>query len=159
VIVKFPVSAARPVVIAAHNNSTELPGQFNNFIGVRAVAYDIAEIPDHIMFRRGGKNRFESREIGVNVRNHECTHLSSCVAFWLYSHLVERVGILLFWRRASTSSPELMQERRGDSTTPTYHCEHHRTIRSYPTGSAVAYVLCTLCSLPPQPSCEPSPGS
>jgi hypothetical protein len=80
VIVKFPVSAARPVVIAAHDNPAHFPDQFNNFIGVRAVAYDIAEIPNHIMRGRGSKNSFESREIGVNVRNHECMHLSLCVA-------------------------------------------------------------------------------
>ena len=66
-IANFPVSAARSVVIAAHDNPTQLPGQFNNLIGIRAVAYDIAEIPDHIMFRRGGKNRLESRETGVQI--------------------------------------------------------------------------------------------
>ena len=66
-IANFPVSAARPVVIAAHDNPTQLPDKFNNLIGIRAVADDVAEIPNRIMLGRGGKNRLESRETGVQI--------------------------------------------------------------------------------------------
>jgi glycine/D-amino acid oxidase-like deaminating enzyme len=75
--------AARPVVIAADHNSAELPGQINHLVGIRAVANDIAEIPDRVIVWRSRKNRFESRQIGMNVGNDKRAHAGFTFVFWL----------------------------------------------------------------------------
>lgn len=41
--------AASSVVIAAYRNPPKLPGQINHFIGIGAVANNIAEIPDDVV--------------------------------------------------------------------------------------------------------------
>ncbi len=77
-------STARSVVIAAHDNTTELPGQINNFIGICAIADDVAEVPDGVVFWCSGKNSLECLEIGVNVGNNKCSHVSFTFVLWLY---------------------------------------------------------------------------
>ena len=62
-------------MIAPHNNPAELSGHSNYFVGVGAVADDIAEVPDHIMFWRGCKNRFKCLKIRMNVGDHKCAHV------------------------------------------------------------------------------------
>jgi hypothetical protein len=54
-------------VIAAHNNPAETSGPINDLIGIGAIANNIAEIPDNIVWRRSGKSRFEGRKIRMNV--------------------------------------------------------------------------------------------
>jgi hypothetical protein len=61
--------AAGHVVIASDHNSAEFPRQLNHFIRVCAIADDVAEVPDGIVFRSSGKNSLECLEIGVNVGN------------------------------------------------------------------------------------------
>lgn len=79
--------AARHVVIAADHNSAKLPRQLNRFIGVCAVANDIAEIPDDVVMRRSRKNCLESRQIGMNVGNDKRAHLRLTLAFWPFVRL------------------------------------------------------------------------
>ena len=75
--------AARPVVIAANRNSTELPGQINHLVGIRAVANGIAEIPDRVIRWRSLKNRLENLQIGVNVgKDKRACQLT--FGFWLF---------------------------------------------------------------------------
>ena len=43
-------------MIAAHDNTAEPPGQINNLIGISAIANDIPEIPDDVMWWSNGEN-------------------------------------------------------------------------------------------------------
>ena len=61
--------AARHVVITADHNSAKFPRQLNHLVRVRAIADDVAEVPDAVVFRCSGKNSLECLEIGVNVGN------------------------------------------------------------------------------------------
>jgi hypothetical protein len=81
------------VMIAANHNSAEILGPINHPIGIRAVANDIAEIPDHVALWRGGKNRFESRKIGMDVGDNESAHFSLSVAALLCLNLSESLMI------------------------------------------------------------------
>lgn len=63
-------------MITPHNNPAELPDHINYFVGVCAIADDIAEIPNHIVLWRNGKNRFKCLEIRVNVGDYKCAHFS-----------------------------------------------------------------------------------
>ncbi len=77
-------STTRPVVIATYDNTTELPGQIYDLIWICAIANNVAEVPDGIMLRSSGKNSLESLEIGVNVGNNKCSHVSFTFVFWSY---------------------------------------------------------------------------
>jgi hypothetical protein len=67
-------------VIATYDNPAKLPYQIYNFIGIRAVANDIAEIPNSIVRGRSSKNRLEGREVGVDVGDDKCAHFNPSVA-------------------------------------------------------------------------------
>jgi hypothetical protein len=88
-------SAARPVVIATHNDSAEVPGQINHFVRVRAVANDVAKIPDDVMLRSGSENCLESWQIGMNVGDQKCAHVNPSVVLLFCRHFSEsaRYGI------------------------------------------------------------------
>jgi hypothetical protein len=66
-------------MIATDHNSIEIPGQFNYFVGIRAVANDITEIPNDVVLRRSSKRGFEGLKIAVDVRYHKCPHLKPSV--------------------------------------------------------------------------------
>jgi hypothetical protein len=76
-------SAARPVVIATDYNPAKVPGQINHFVRIRAVANDVAKIPDDVMLRSSSKNCFESGQIGMNVGNDKRAHVGFTFVFWL----------------------------------------------------------------------------
>jgi hypothetical protein len=87
--------AARHVVIAADHNSAEFPGQMDHLVGIRAVANDIAEIPDRVMRWRSRKNRLECLEIRVNVGDDKGAHLTLNLVFWLFFRLWEAAAMRL----------------------------------------------------------------
>lgn len=87
--------AARPVVIAAHHNAAKFPRQFNHFIRVCAIADNVAEVPDRVIWWRCRKHRFESRQIGMDVGDDEGAHVSFTFVLWLFFHLWEAAAMRL----------------------------------------------------------------
>ena len=75
-IVKVHDSGCGFVVIAAHENFSQLARAVGHFIRAGAVADDVAEIHDHVERRRGRESGVESFEIGVNVAEKQYAHES-----------------------------------------------------------------------------------
>ena len=80
-------------MIATDHNPAELPCQINHFIGIRAIANNIAKIPNGVILGRSGKNRFESLQIGMNVGDQKCAHVNPSVVLLHCRHFSELASI------------------------------------------------------------------
>ena len=83
-------------MIAAHDNTAEPPGQINNLIGISAIANDIPEIPDDVMWWSNGENCPECLEARVNVGDDKGTHIS--ISFGVKLHFCDRAQTLALHR-------------------------------------------------------------
>jgi hypothetical protein len=68
------LSAAGAIVIAADKGLAQAPHALNDLVGRRSIAYDIAEVPNHIVCGGRLEYRFKSIDIGVDVGDEERAH-------------------------------------------------------------------------------------
>lgn len=122
--------AARPVVIATYRDPAKFSGQINHFVGIATVADNVAQVPDHVVFWRRGKNSLKSWEIRVDVGYDKRTHvIRLSFVLSLCSAPVGRVGISLFQLHPSICSSGPMTGRRVNSATLTGYAGYDWLVR------------------------------
>lgn len=61
-------------MIPAHHDTAQSAGNLYDFVRTRSVTYNIAQVRDAIVRRRGGKARLECFEIRMDIADYQQAH-------------------------------------------------------------------------------------
>jgi hypothetical protein len=96
------------VVVATHEALSQIAGTVGDFVGARAVPYNVAQVHRYIERRSGGKTSFESFKIGVNVAQNQYAqeHPGQTLDYRL------RPGNKMFWNEVVRPGGQTVAEAR-----------------------------------------------